>query len=157
MAVYSIHLQGEGASGVAEAAFIRESFAWDAFLTGPFWLLQRRLWIAAALWIAAFFALVTLSGLGVLSLAASWTIALLLETLFGLEANRLLERKLAQRGYHLVEIVAASALDQAEFAFFRHFEAPCGAPAPLEPRSTRTGTASHQDVLGVFPDPGTRR
>ncbi|WOJ91367.1 DUF2628 domain-containing protein [Methylocapsa polymorpha] len=153
MAVYSVHLQGEGASGVAEAAFIRESFAWDAFLTGPFWLLRRQLWLAAALWIAAFFALVIFSGLGVLSLAASWTIVLLLQILFGLEANRLLERKLVRHGYHLVEVIAAPALDQAEFAFFRHFEA----PAPLEPRATRTGTGSRQDVLGVFPDPGPRR
>jgi len=47
-----------------------------------------------------------------------------LQILLGLEANRLREAKLAAQGYHLVEIVAAPALDQAEAAFYHHFEAP---------------------------------
>lgn len=158
MAVYSVHLRGEGASNVADAAFIREGFAWDAFFFGPLWLLQCGLWLAALVWIAAFVALLTFSGLGALSLATTWTIALLLEILFGLEANRLRERKLARRGYHLVEIIAAPALDQAEVAFFRHFETPEeDASTPLGPRATRPSAASRQEVLGVFPDSGGRR
>ncbi len=133
MAVYSVHLQGAEASHVADAAFIREGFVWDAFFSGPLWLLTRRLWLAAALWFLAFFVLATLAGLGVLSLVATWTIVLLLQILLGLEADRLFERKLAKRGYHIAQIIAAPALEEAEAAFFRSQEAQTGGAEPPRP------------------------
>ncbi|WP_198017201.1 DUF2628 domain-containing protein [Methylocapsa acidiphila] len=123
MAVYSVHLRGEGVSSLADAVFIREGFARSAFLFGPVWLLHHGLWLTAGLWVAGAFSLLAMAGLGVLSGAAALTIALLLEALLGLEANRLLERKLQARGRRLAAIVAASGLDEAESAFFRRGDA----------------------------------
>jgi Protein of unknown function (DUF2628) len=123
MAVYSVYLQGDGLQSIAEAAFVREAFNWKAFFFGPLWLLRHRLWVGLTFWSAAYLILIIASPT-VLSNSASVTIAFAIQFLLGLEANRLIEAKLAARGYHLVEIVAAPALDQAEAAFYRHVETP---------------------------------
>jgi len=158
MAIYSVHLRGEGPSEIAEAAFTREGFDWGAFFFGPFWLARHRLWLAAAAWIGVFFLLLATASFGLLSFSASFTIAVLLEILFGLEANRLLEIDLDARGRHLVEMIAAPTRDEAETAFYRRFAASeADAPAPSGPPSKGRGASSHQDVLGHFPEPGARR
>lgn len=123
MAVYSVHLQGNGFDSLAEAAFVREAFNWKAFFFGPLWLLRHRLWVGLTFWSAAYLILIVASPT-VLSGGASIMVALAIQFLLGLEANRLLEAKLAAQGYHLVEIIAAPALDQAESAFYRHVETP---------------------------------
>ncbi|WP_036260736.1 DUF2628 domain-containing protein [Methylocapsa aurea] len=156
MAVYSVHLQGDDASDLTEAAFTRSGFEWAAFLNGPFWLLGHRLWLAAALWTASLLLLVVLVSLGFLSPGAGLTLILLLEILLGLEANRLLEARLERRGYRLVEIIAAPARDEAEAAFYRRLET-LDAPAPPEPGPRARSPAPHHDVLGHFPEPGGRR
>jgi Protein of unknown function (DUF2628) len=123
MALYSVHLRGSGFQSVAEAAFVRQAFNWKAFFFGPFWLAGHRLWVTLLLWVGAYLLLIA-SLPTVLSPEAAFPIGLALQILLGLEANRLREAKLAARGYHLVEIVAAPALDQAEATFYHRFEAP---------------------------------
>ncbi|MFZ0496571.1 MAG: DUF2628 domain-containing protein [Methylocella sp.] len=122
MALYSVHIQGDGPQSVAEAAFVRQAFSWQAFCFGPLWLLRHRLWAGLALW-AAGYSIVIAASLSVVSASAGLFIALALQMLLGLEANRLHEAKLAQQGYRLVEIIAAPARDEAEIAFYRQFEA----------------------------------
>lgn len=156
MALYSVYLRGSGPQADADAAFIRNGFAWDAFFFGPFWLALRGLWLVAALWIAVWIMLSTLAGLEIMSSAAAWTVALLLEALLGLEANQLLERKLVRQGRQLSELIAAPAREQAEAAFFRKLDAEGGSPAPFEPRPARQAPPSHQDVIGFFPHAGGR-
>ena len=123
MALYSVHLRGSGFQSVTEAAFVRQAFSWKAFFFGPLWLAWHRLWMALLLWAAAYLILITALPT-VLSPEAGFPIAVALQTFLGLEANRLREAKLAAEGYHLVEIVGAPALDQAEIAFYNRFEAP---------------------------------
>jgi hypothetical protein len=123
MALYSVHIQGDGPPSVAEAAFVRQAFSWKAFFLGPLWLLRHRLWAGFAVWAAACSILIAASPT-IVSTSACLFIALALQILLGLEANRLREAKLAQHGYRLVEIIAAPARDEAEIAFYRQFEAP---------------------------------
>ena len=123
MALYSVHLLGNGLEAVAESAFVRQAFNWKAFFFGPLWLLRHRLWAGLTLWSAAYLILIVASP-RVLSDSASVTIALAIQFLLGLEANRLIEAKLVAQGYHLVEIVAAPSHDQAEATFYRHVETP---------------------------------
>lgn len=123
MALYSVHLQGDGLQSVAEAAFVRQSFSWKAFFFGPLWLARHRLWVPLALWAAAYLVLIAASP-KILSASAGLFMALALQTLLGLEAGRLREAKLAAQAYHLVEIIAAPARDEAEVAFYRKIEAP---------------------------------
>lgn len=123
MAFYSVHLRGDGPQSVAEAAFVGQAFSWKAFFFGPLWLLRHRLWTGFALWAAGYSILIAAS-LTVVSASACLFIALVLQMLLGLEANRLREAKFAQQGYRLVEIIAAPARDEAEIAFYRQSEAP---------------------------------
>jgi hypothetical protein len=123
MALYSVHIQGDGPQSVAEAAFVRQAFSWKAFFFGPLWLALHRLWAAFALWTAAYAILIAAS-LTVVSAGAGLFISFTLQMLLGFEANRLREAKLRRQGYRLVEIISAPACDEAEIAFFRQFEAP---------------------------------
>jgi Protein of unknown function (DUF2628) len=123
MALYSVHIQDDGPQSVAEAAFVRQAFSWKAFFFGPLWLLRHRLWAGLSLW-AAGYAILIATSLTSVSAGACLFIALALQMLLGLEANRLREAKLAGQGYRLVEIIAAPARDEAEIAFYRHSEAP---------------------------------
>ena len=122
MALYSVHIQGDGPQSFAGAAFVLQAFSWTAFFFGPLWLLRHRLWAALALWAAACSILIAAS-LTVVSAGAGLFMFFALQVLLGLEANRLCEAKLERQGYRLVEIIAAPARDEAEIAFYRHFEA----------------------------------
>jgi hypothetical protein len=130
MAFYSVHLRGDGPQSVAEAAFVGQAFSWRAFFFGPLWLLRHRLWAGAVVWAAAYSILIAAS-LTVVSAGAGLFIALALQMLLGLEANRLREAKLARQGYRLVDIIAAPARDEAEIAFYRQSEAPDGPLADI--------------------------
>ncbi|MGH6849324.1 MAG: DUF2628 domain-containing protein [Methylocella sp.] len=123
MALYSVHLRGNGPRSADEAAFVRQAFSWKAFFFGPLWLLWHRLWAGLALWAAAYLILIAAT-LSVVSAAAGLFIALALQMLLGLEANRLCEAKLGRQGYRLVEIIGAPAREEAEIAFYRQFETP---------------------------------
>jgi hypothetical protein len=122
MAFYSVHLSGSGPKAAAEAAFVRQSFCWKAFFFGPFWLARHRLWIALLVWAALYLVLI-LAARWLLSADAAFFIGLALQILLGLEAARLREAKLAAQGYHLAEIIAAPASDQAEITFYRQSDA----------------------------------
>jgi hypothetical protein len=159
MTVYSVHLPGQGVSNVVEAAFVREGFAPGAFWFGPFWLLRHTLWTGFAIWLALFFILLSALVAGALSAGATLFLILLMQILLGLEANRLLEAKLWNAGYNLVEIVAAPALDQAEATFYRHFEPP--AAAALSPATQSSAVAAQttadRSIVGSLPEPEARR
>jgi hypothetical protein len=130
MALYSVHIQGDGPESVAEAAFVRQAFSWKAFFFGPLWLLRHRLWAGLALW-AGGYSIVIAASLAVVSAGVGLFMALALQMLLGLEANRLREAKLATQGYRLVEIIAAPARDEAEIAFYRQLEAADGPLADI--------------------------
>ncbi len=121
MALYSVHILGDSPQSAAGAAFVRQAFNWKAFFFGPLWLLVHRHWAALALWVAAFAILIAASP-AVISPGGGMIIALALQILLGLEANRLCEAKLAAQDYNLVDIISAPARDEAEIAFYRHYE-----------------------------------
>ena len=140
MAFYSVHLRGDGPQSVAEAAFVGQAFSWKAFFFGPLWLLRHRLWTGLALWAAGYSILIAAS-LAVVTAGAGLFMALALQMLLGLEANRLREAKLARQGYRLVDIVAAPARDEAEIAYYRQSEAPDG-PLAVIASGARGGAGS---------------
>lgn len=143
------------------AVFLRDGFSWGAFFLGAIWLLWQRLWLVAALWLAAE-ALLAWIALPHLSFGSFFLIALTMRILLGLEGNSLLRRRLARRRYRLVDVVNAAALEPAERLFFSHLAKPTEAasatkdaslpPPPPPPVPTQTA-----DVLGLFPEPETKR
>jgi Protein of unknown function (DUF2628) len=118
MALYCAYVQGSGLEAACDAAFVRQSFNWKAFFFGPAWLAAHRLWLGLAMWLAAYLLLSAAAAMAV-SAGAVLLIALAVQILLGLEANRLYEAKLERQGYHVAGIIAAPELDAAEAAFFR--------------------------------------
>ena len=122
MPLYSVYIRGSEFQSFADAAFVRQAFCWKAFFFGPLWLARYLFWAALLLWTAAYLVLIA-SSYAILSTASVFLIALSLQAFLGLEANRLFEAKLAAKGYHLAEIIAAPAPEEAEAAFYRQIEA----------------------------------
>jgi Protein of unknown function (DUF2628) len=137
MALYCVYVQGDGLEAAADAAFVRQSFNWKAFFFGPAWLAAHRLWLGLALWFAAYF--LTAAAAMALSAGTVILIALAVQILLGLEANRLYETKLERQGYHVAEIIAAPELDAAAAAFYRQTQATQGA-LPADSNRERGGT-----------------
>jgi Protein of unknown function (DUF2628) len=137
MALYCVYVQGDGLEAAADAAFVRQSFNWKAFFFGPAWLAAHRLWLGLALWFAAYF--LTAAAAMALSAGTVILIALAVQILLGLEANRLYETKLERQGYHVAEIIAAPELDAAAAAFYRQTQATQG-PLPADSNRERGGT-----------------
>ncbi len=93
-------LDREGRPSRRAPVLVREGFSWGAFLFGPFWLLARRLWLAALLWLVAAAAVALLA-------PASAAVALpALQFLLGCHARDLRRRALARRGYAQAHVVA---------------------------------------------------
>lgn len=141
------------------AIFLRDGFSWGAFFLGAVWLVWQGLWLMAVFWLAAE-ALIVWLALTYLSFPSFFFIGLFLRILLGLEGNALLRRRLARRHYRLVDVVNAGAMEPAERLFFSRLAAPIeaapmtkdAAPPPPPPVPTQNG-----DVLGVFPEPETKR
>lgn len=134
--------------------FVRDAFAWTAFLAPPLWMLANRMWLpflvlsavgAGLVWVVA-----AALGAGLAAL-----VALALMVWFGAEARGLKRWSLARRGWRLVAIVEARRLLQAERRYFtaRAGEGapPPGRPAPLG-ASFAVPLVGTSDVLGVFPE-----
>jgi len=155
MAIYAVHCaagDGEPATALERAEFLKLGFSAAAFVFGPIWLLARRLWRPLALWIVAA-ALVgfAIAGGALGGNAAFWLYALSALYL-GLEGRALQGAALARRGRPLADVVCAADSSTAELGFFeRAFAqpAPRGAPRPPAPPSS-----APPQVLGLFPEAG---
>lgn len=132
MAIFTVHVPPTP-PGVAPAPenimFLREGFNYFAFVFGPFWLLYKRAWIAAAGWTV----LLTIIGLLAWKLrvpreAISW-MPLVLSTWLGFEGDRLIAWTIARRGYNESDVVIAEDADEAEALYFHRL--PPAAPAPV--------------------------
>ena len=149
MASYVV-MEQPGRAGVADVAFVRDGFAWLAFLVPPLWLLWHRFWVEALL---AFLVLALLSALG----EAGWPFAGSLLTfavsLFvGLEGNSMRAGALTRRGWREWGVLEASSLDDAEtrYAAETAGEEPAEPEAPPIVPATTPGRPAHPGlVLGL--------
>jgi hypothetical protein len=94
---YTAHIR-PGAAPV----LVREGFSWGALIFGPLWLAAHRVWIAAALTLAAIVLIIVLTEGG---LAAALLVATVV--LLGLSGHDLRRWSLDHRGYLLSQVVAA--------------------------------------------------
>ena len=99
----------------AEPVLVREGFAWGALILGPFWLAAHRAWIAAALSLAAYVLILTLTTLSVSAILAAG-----LAVILGLTGHDLRRWALENRGFLLVHVVAAASQDDALFRLLTH-------------------------------------
>ncbi len=160
MPTYTVHEPHPSADNVDEQAmrlvFIKEGFAWLAFLVPALWLLFNRLWwelIGYIVVIAAAVALVAYSG-GKPD-AIGWFI-FLINLAFGFEARNLHRSALERRNYRLAGIVIARNIQDAERRFLTEWLPRARASegeAALPPVSSQPGEGQGQmqPVLGGSP------
>jgi len=146
--------------------FIRDGFHFWAFLSGPFWLLAHRLWLA----FFGYLAVIVLMSVGLFFLVGSeavrFVVGLLLAVLLGLEAASLRRWTYGRRGWTNVGIVVGADREEAERRFFAQWverapvEPSPSPPAPAaSPASNIARDASHNTspgIIGLFPEPGAR-
>ncbi len=99
-----------------KAVFVRDGFAFLAFLVPPLWLLWHRLWIEAAF---AFAAVLALAGLGeVAGFGVTGSLLSLLVSIYvGLEGPALRLAALRRRGWHQWGAIEADSVPDAEIRY----------------------------------------
>lgn len=152
MALYLVHIRGEGTPALERAVFVRDGFAWAALSFGPFWLLSKGAWISALLGFAAFGLLAT--GLGLAGLPdlvfPAW---LLTGLLIALESGSIRSWELRLKGYRDVALIAGDDREMIEHRFFSEMTAGAAqaiVPAAHMPAPTAPARAP---VIGLFPAP----
>ncbi len=160
MSVYTVQAP-TGSLGKPElerSVFLREGFCWPAFFFAFLWLAWHRLWGIAALWLLAVSVLAWLA-VSHLTFGSFFLIGLAMRIFLGLEANALLRRKLARRRYQLIDVVTAAAPEAAEQLFFSRVAQSQAErrPAPKDAPPPAPVPSQNAEVLGVFPEPETRR
>jgi hypothetical protein len=167
MAVYTVHepplKRDQSAPDPERFTFVRDGFAFWAFLLGPLWMLRHRLWLVFTCYVVLTVALqIGLRAIGASS-AVTALVSFLIALLIGLEAATLRRFTLSGRGWKNVGIVVGDDLDAVERRFF---DAWVDKSPEIEPRRP-TALAStvpilrqpqtSSDVIGLFPEPGASR
>ena len=147
---------GSGTGRDAGPVFVRDGFAFVAFLVPFVWLLWHRLWIEAAV---AFAATILLTALGEMAGfgAGAGLLSLLVSIYAGLEGQALRIAALRRRGWTDAGVADADSLEDAEARYFAGetdiaAEPPAAAPQPA-PSLARPATVP---ALGLFGYPGKR-
>jgi len=173
MSVYTVHQPpvkaGETRAGETVAdpdrfVFVRDRFAFWAFVLAPLWLLVKRLWLAFILYVlllAVVGAALYAAGIG----PPARTLAVVaISFLVGLEAATLQRWTLARRGFTQIGVVIADDRDEAERRFFSGWVARAAASAAAEPPAVISPPVinpprprSEPHPLGLFPQPGGGR
>ena len=165
MPVFTVH--GPRAGTVPPSpdriAFVRDGFAFFAFVFGGFWLAWHRLWLALSGYLVAIISLgVAMTLLGVPS-GARLGVMFFIALLMGFEAASLRRWTLSRHKWRQLDLVVAEDRDAAERRFFERWNFPSrdtdethrGSP-PLA-RAPAYSPTSRDEIVGLFPQPGMPR
>jgi len=117
--LYTVHFSPFGRGPDCDARFVKEGFAWAAFVFGPFWAFYHRLWLAGFLLLGAIAVLALAAELALLDPAADTILSLGLSAVFAFEANDLRRAKLARAGLAERGLARGRGVDEAELDWFR--------------------------------------
>ncbi|MDQ2632892.1 MAG: DUF2628 domain-containing protein [Pseudomonadota bacterium] len=152
------------AANAAEAAeravFVRDGFAFLAFLVPPLWLLWHRLWIEAALAFAVGVGLTALGDMAGLGLIGA-TLSLLVSIYVGLEGQGLRINALRRRGWREWGVVDANNAGEAELRYLTGEGSgetrKSAVPHSTGPAQARpSASLASGPALGLFDYPGRR-
>lgn len=163
MSVYTVHepplRPGEASADPDRVTFVRDGFHFWAFLLGPVWMLWRRLWVVCLLYLVVVALVQAGLWLAHANTLAQVIVATLIALLVGFEAATLRRWTLRRRGWKNVAVVVGDDLESAERRFFSTW-APRARPSSTTPSPSlamRAGRDPAPDVLGLFPEPGSRQ
>lgn len=141
-------------AAASDAVFVRDGFSVIAFLVPPLWLLWRRLWIEAALVIAAALALGALSEVAGFGLTGT-LLSLLVSVYVGLEGAALRIAALRRRGWRAWGVVEADGAADAELRYLMEGDFPDDVTGPTPPSSPQPMRARQAGpALGLLDYPG---
>lgn len=153
--------QQQGAEAAERALFVRDGFAFLAFLVPPIWLAVHRLWVEAVLALIAGFILGALGTVAGLGLAGS-LLPLLLAIYVGLEGNTLRVAALRRRGWRQWGVVEGDDLEDAETRYLAEIASgpersePVAEPSQAPARRAVAPTQQAGTMLGLIGYPGVR-
>ena len=161
MAVYTVHepppKQFEQTSDPERFEFVRDGFSFWAFLFGPFWMLRHRMWLVLLGYVGVTVVLETIFIVLSEGAAARSIANLLLALLVGIESATLRRFTLGRRRWTNLGVIVADDLEAAERRFFDVWVKSGGAAPRTTVESQSRPAAAAPDVIGLFPQPGTRR
>jgi hypothetical protein len=116
--VYTVHVRAWASSSDRDAVFVREGFAWGAFLLSLVWALWHRLWLGALIILGVTAVLAIALDLLIVDETTETAVGIAWALIVGWEANDWRRRALERRGYVTAGVVAAPNLLEAERRFF---------------------------------------
>ncbi|MFZ3033557.1 MAG: DUF2628 domain-containing protein [Parvibaculum sp.] len=160
MRTYTVHeLAGAPADGKG-IVLVREGFSWSAVFFNLFWLLYKRLWIAAVLYFALALLVVTIArSIGVSEEAIS-VFSLVLQGFLGVAAHDIERWTLTRNGYREIGVATGVDLQDAERDFFRYWKGRVLASQPAPVKSFGAPVWPHREepdahgAIGLFPRAG---
>ena len=170
MPTYTVHqppAKNGRAADPQRFVFVRDGFHFWAFLLTLPWLIYRRLWLALLGYVLLTAALAVMFHFLRTPSGSQAAIGLLIGLLVGLEAASLRRWTYRRRRWANIGVVVGDDEEDAERRFFAEWVnrppevVPVAAtptttavapPAPMPPRIT----ATNNDIIGLFPQPGRR-
>ena len=120
MNLYAVHLRRHGLDPDRDVALVKEGFSWPAFFLSFVWALWHRLWLAAALFLAAQGTV----NLGIYLLrpdpVSQGVVSLGLAVIIGFVANDFRQKKLTDQGFAFTAVVNGQDTNQAYRRFLDH-------------------------------------
>jgi Protein of unknown function (DUF2628) len=176
MPVYTVHAplaDGPDMRNTTDRfVFVRDGFSVWAFFAGPIWLIYRRLWLALMGYLAVLVIVTVVLRLLHASADTQFVVMLLIALLMGFEAASLRRWTFSHRKWRQLDVVVADDEETAERRFFDRWTAirnvsndqmavDRGGPPPTrdvpgQPFS-RQPPLPHDDIIGLFPQPGASR
>jgi Protein of unknown function (DUF2628) len=161
MAVYTVHEPPSNSDGQTSDPerfeFVRDGFSFWAFALGPLWMLSHRMWLVLLGYIGVSVVLeivfMLLSTTAVARPIAGFFLALLI----GIESATLRRFTLGRRRWSNLGVIVADDLEAAERRFFDVWVKSGGAAPRTTVESQSREAAAAPEVIGLFPQPGTRR
>jgi hypothetical protein len=161
MAVYTVHepppKRFEQTSDPERFAFVRDGFSFSAFIFGPFWMLRHRMWLVLLGYVGVSVLLDRMFSLLDTTMASRVAAGFLLAVLVGIESATLRRFTLGRRRWTNLGVIVADDLEAAERRFFDVWVKSGGAAPRTTSESQSRQLVSAPDVIGLFPQPGTKR
>jgi hypothetical protein len=176
MKVYTIHQppprKNADSSDPARFVFVRDGFHFWAFVLAPLWMLRHQLWLVLLLYVVATIAVhAALWALGITG-AVTVAVGFLIALLVGFEAGSMRRWSFARQGWTDLGPVVAPDRPSAERRFFDAWASNSWvsgsaanawnvkssvAEKPLEPPASMPGQPPAPAIIGLFPEPQSRR